>query len=137
MLRTILAVVGGLATWTVVATACNLVMRRAWPGYAEVEAAMGFTPAMMLARLLLGALASLGAGLVGAWISRGQRRAVVALTVVLLAVFIPVHYRLWEKFPLWYHLAFLLSLAVLPALGSTLMSFNSGSGKPQGVSNEP
>jgi hypothetical protein len=105
-------------------------MRLAWPGYAEVEAAMGFTPAMMLGRLILGALASLAAGLVAAWISRGQQRTIVVLTVVLLALFIPVHYRLWEKFSLWYHLTFLLSLALLPALGDRLFRFNSGIGKP-------
>jgi hypothetical protein len=93
---------------------------------------MGFTPAMLLARLILGALASLGAGLVGAWISRGQRRAIVVLTVVLLAVFIPVHYRLWEKFPLWYHLTFLLSLAVLPALGGKFIPFNREAPSPRG-----
>jgi hypothetical protein len=94
-----------------IATIGNVVMRFAWPGYSEVETAMGFTPAMMLARLILGALASLGAGLVGTWITKGKGRAIVVLAGVLVALFIPVHYGLWEKFPLWYHVVFLLSLA--------------------------
>ena len=103
-----------------IATIGNIVMRLAWPGYSEVEKAMAFTPAMMLARLLLGALASVGAGIVGAWMTKGNGRAIVVLAVVLLAIFIPVHYGLWDRFPLWYHITFLLSLVVITPLGSML-----------------
>ena len=120
MLRAILGVVGGLVSWMLIATIGNIVMRLAWPGYSEVEKAMAFTPAMMLARLLLGALASVGAGIVGAWITKGNGRAIVVLAVVLLAIFIPVHYGLWDRFPLWYHITFLLSLVVITPLGSML-----------------
>jgi len=120
MLRAILGVVGGLVSWMLIATIGNIVMRLAWPGYSEVEKAMAFTPAMMLARLLLGALASVGAGIVGAWITKGNGRAIVVLAIVLLAIFIPVHYGLWDKFPFWYHITFLLSLVVITPLGSML-----------------
>jgi hypothetical protein len=98
-------------------------MRLAWPGYSEVETAMAFTSAMMLARLIVGALASLGAGFVGASIAKGKGVAIIVLAGVLLALFIPVHYGLWEKFPIWYHLVFLLSLAVMPPLGGHLFRF--------------
>jgi len=120
MLRAILGVVGGLVSWMLIATIGNIVMRLAWPSYSEVEKAMAFTPAMMLARLLLGALASVGAGIVGAWITKGNGRAIVVLAVVLLAIFIPVHYGLWDRFPLWYHITFLLSLVVITPLGGML-----------------
>jgi len=103
-----------------IATIGNIVMRLAWPGYSEVEKAMAFTPPMMLARLFLGALASAGAGLVSAWITKGNGRAIVVLAAILLVIFIPVHYGLWDKFPLWYHITFLLSLVVMTPLGSTL-----------------
>jgi hypothetical protein len=103
-----------------IATIGNIVMRLAWPGYSEVEKAMAFTPAMMLARLLLGALASVGARIVGAWITKGNGPAIVVLAIVLLAIFIPVHYGLWDRFPFWYHITFLLSLVVITPLGGML-----------------
>ena len=41
---------------------------------------------------------------------------------VLTALFIPVHYRLWDNFPLWYHLLFLASLFPLTVLGALLFA---------------
>jgi hypothetical protein len=38
----------------------------------------------------------------------------------LIVIFIPVHYALWEKFPLWYHVVFFASLAVMTMLGARL-----------------
>ena len=35
-------------------------------------------------------------------------------------IFIPVHYGLWENFPLWYHVVFFASLAVMTVLGARL-----------------
>jgi hypothetical protein len=115
--RAIAAVAAGLVAWTLLATLANLAMRAAWPSYAAVEAAMSFTPEMMIARLLVGALASLGAGWLAARITHRNGGAIYALAGILIAVFIPVHYRLWEKFPLWYHAVFFASLAVMPVLG--------------------
>jgi hypothetical protein len=120
MLRAILSVIAGVVTWMVIATGGNLALRFAWPGYAEAEPTMAFTLPMLLARLVLGAAASIGAGLVGAWVSRGSRRAVGILAAILLLFFLPVHYRLWDKFPVWYHAAFLISLVVLTVIGGML-----------------
>lgn len=118
MLRAIAGIAGGLLAWVVVATVGNRVLRAAWPGYAAVEVAMKFTLAMLLLRLLLGALSSLCAGFFAAWIAKGNRVAVTVLAGLLLVAFIPVHYTLWERFPVWYHLTFLLSLVVATVLGA-------------------
>jgi hypothetical protein len=120
MPRAIVGVVAGLIAWMLIATVGNLGMRIAWPGYSEVEAAMRFTDAMMVARLFLGALSSLGAGFVVAWITHRNGRAVWILAALLLIVFVPVHYGLWEKFPAWYHATFLVSLVVMTRLGGML-----------------
>jgi hypothetical protein len=104
----------------IVATAGNVLLRVSWPGYAQVEPTMAFTTAMMVARLALGAASSIAAGFVGAWVSRGRRRAIWVLAGVLLLFFIPIHYRLWDTFPLWYHATFLISLVVLTVTGGRL-----------------
>jgi hypothetical protein len=44
----------------------------------------------------------------------------MALGILLIALFIPVHYSLWDRFPIWYHLTFLVSLLPLAILGARL-----------------
>ena len=112
------AVVAALATWILVATVLNLPLRISWPHYHEAETAFNFTFAMKLARLALGAVSSLAAGFVAAWIGKGRMGAVLLTGVILLGLFIPDHYLLWSKFPVWYHLTFLVSLFPLTLLGA-------------------
>ncbi len=131
MVRTVVAVVAGLIVWFVVATLVNLLFRALWPAYAEVEIGMNFTLAMLLGRLLLGALSSLCAGLTLAWIAKGNGRTVKVLGILLTLVFIPVHYHVWDKFPLAYHLIFLASLLPVTVLGACL--FGTGSVDRQGA----
>ncbi|HUN91738.1 MAG TPA: hypothetical protein VMU33_06760 [Burkholderiaceae bacterium] len=105
----------GLATWLVVASLGNLVLRFAFAGYRDVEPTMGFTPAMLAARLLLGARASAACG-VATRIGAGARAPLaLASGIVLLAFFLPAHVALWDRFPTWYHAAFLASLPLIPA----------------------
>jgi len=118
--KTVGAVLAALATWIFVATVLNLPLRASWPHYPEAETAFNFTFTMKLARLVLGAVSSLAAGFVAAWIGKGRMRAATLTGVVLLGLFIPNHYLLWSKFPVWYHLTFLLSLVPLTLLGAAL-----------------
>ena len=118
--RTVCAVIAAVFTWFFVATVLNLVLRAWWPHYHEAESAFNFTFAMKLVRLVLGAISSLGAGFVAAWIGKARMRAAMLTGVVLLALFVPGHYRIWDKFPVWYHLIFLVSLLPLTLLGAAL-----------------
>jgi hypothetical protein len=118
--KTVGAVIAALVTWFFVATVLNLALRASWPHYHEAELAFNFTLAMKLARLVLGATSSLGAGFVAAWIRKGRMKAATLTGIVLLVLFIPGHYRLWSKFPVWYHLTFLVSLLPLILLGAAL-----------------
>jgi hypothetical protein len=115
--RKIIGVVGGLIAWIVVATILNWLMRLGWPGYAEAEKPMAFTLPMLAGRLVAGALSSVAAGVAFARIAKGGS-ASIALGVVLLAVFLPIHFGLWDKFPVWYHAVFLISLLPLAVLGA-------------------
>lgn len=120
MVKAIAGVAGGLVVWTLVATLGNLVLRFAWPGYAGVEKAMTFTVGMLIGRLVLGAVSSLCAGVTVAAIAKRHDRIVALFAGILFLVFIPVHYRLWTNFPLWYHLVFFVSLVGMTLLGAAL-----------------
>lgn len=113
MIRSILAVLAGLAVWVLVATLLNLGLRAGLAGYALAEPTMAFTLGMKIARLTLGALASLSAGAVTGLIAPSKAWPAWVLGAIVLASFIPAHVYLWAKFPVWYHLTFLLTLVPL------------------------
>ena len=123
-LRGVLAVAAGFIVWFAVATVGNFAIRWLVPGYTEVEKTMDFSLAMLFARLVLGAVASLAGGAACIAIARGARVPVYALALLLLAMFVPIHVNLWAKFPVWYHIVFLGSLVLLVVLGARLGRFN-------------
>ena len=119
-IRIALGVVIGFVAWFVVATVGNLLLRGLLTGYAQAEPAMTFTLPMQLARLVLGAISSVAAGFACAASMRSVASAVRYFAAFLVLFFIPVHYSLWTRFPLWYHVVFLGSLAPLALLGGSL-----------------
>ena len=121
MIRSILAVIVAVITWFIVATIGNWILRAALPGYSAVEVSMNFTFTMMICRLVLGLLSSLCAGFVCATVARNRVAPKVA-GAVMVVLFLPVHYMLWVKFPMWYHLFFLISLAPALLIGASLQS---------------
>jgi uncharacterized protein (DUF983 family) len=125
-LNLVLAAVAGFFTWWIVATVLDRALRLAWPEYAVAVPTMTFSLSMLLARLVEGALCTLAAGALAAWIGRASssRRAAVAMAALLLLFFVPTHAMIWSHFPVWYHLTFLGSLAPLTLLGARLVSLS-------------
>src|SRR5712692_433200 len=107
MKRSIFAALAGLAVWVLVASLLNRGLRLGLAGYAIAEPTMTFTLEMKIARLILGALASLAAGAATGAIAPSGQRLPWVVGAILLAAFIPAHIQLWVKFPVWYHLVFL------------------------------
>ena len=120
MKRSIVAFAGGVVVWILVASLINRTLRLGLPGYSAAEPALMFTLAMKLARLTMGALASLAAGATAGAIAPSSRRVPSILGSVVLALFIPSHIFLWAKFPVWYHLTFLVTLVPLVVLGARI-----------------
>jgi hypothetical protein len=119
MKRSLLAFFTGFVVWVVVVTLLNFGLRAAIPGYTAAEPTMSFTLPMMVGRLTIAAITSLVAGAVVGFIAPATRTPWV-LGVVLVAAFLPEHVRIWSKFPVWYHLTFLVTLLPLIVLGSRL-----------------
>jgi len=117
MLRLIGGAVVGVISWFVIVVVLDFLLRFSWHDYAVVERAMTFTLPMMAARLSESAISSLLSGLAAATVARGRWAALIS-GLILLAYFLPVHYAIWNKFPVWYHLTFLTSLPLLAYVGS-------------------
>lgn len=120
MARAALSVIAGLVTWAVVVTLLNLGLRAALPGYHAAEATLQFTLTMKIGRLTEAALASLAAGAVAGFIALERKWAPWAVGLITLALFLPSHVMLWNKFPVWYHLSFLVPLVPLVLLGAAV-----------------
>ena len=120
MKRSILACLAGLLTWIVVVTVINRGLRLSLPNYTAAEQTLQFTLVMKWARLLMAIVTSAVAGAVTGWISRSSRWAPLIVGSVVLAMFVPVHIAIWSKFPVWYHLTFLLSLIPLTYAGGQI-----------------
>ena len=120
MWRTFLAVVAGLVTWAVVVTILNIGLRAAIPGYHAAEATLQFTMAMKIGRLTEAALTSLVAGVAVGLTDPSRKWTPWLAGAIVLAIFLPVHVKLWSMFPAWYHLTFLIPIAPLFALGTRM-----------------
>ena len=122
MVKAVIGVVTGLAVWVAIIAGAGVIMRLSWPAYASVATAMTFTLPMLLARLSIGAFATVSTGLVATCIAPRSMLVRVIPGVILLVAFIPQHITLWDRFPLWYHLTFLISLVPLTWVGGTISS---------------
>ena len=120
MKRSIVAFFAGLVAWVLVVSLLDRVLRLTIEGYAAAETGNTFTLGMLLARLGMAAATSLIAGAVTGWIPRSSARVSWVLGLVILALFIPNHVRLWHSFPVWFHLSFLVPLVPLMMIGSRL-----------------
>ena len=131
MKRLIFGAIAGLAVWVLVASLLNRGLRLGLAGYAIGEPTMTFTLWMKIARLIVGALASLAAGATTGAIAPSSQRLPWLVGAILLAAFIPEHIQIWGKFPVWYHMVFLVTLAPLVALGAALPPSRAASEKPK------
>jgi hypothetical protein len=120
MKRVILACLAGLLTWVVVVTVINRVLRLSLPNYTAAEHTLQFTLGMKWARLSMAIVTSMVAGAVTRWISPGSRWAPLIVGSVVLAMFAPWHIANWRKFPVWYHLTFLLTIIPAVFVGALL-----------------
>lgn len=120
MWRTIGSIVAGLVAWAVVVTILNFGLRAAIPGYHAAEATLQFTMAMKIGRLTEAAITSVVAGAIAGLIAPTKRWAPLAVGLITLAMFLPEHVKLWNHFPVWYHLSFLVPLVPLVVLGGLL-----------------
>src|SRR5262249_27381570 len=75
---------------------------------------------MLVARLAISAVTLLAAARITAFVAPKARTATLLLGAILLVAFVPIHINLWNRFPAWYHVTFLLTLIPLSVLGGRL-----------------
>lgn len=104
-------VVAGSVTAIGMGLVAVLLARRLWPAYAAAEPTKQYSLAMLIGRLLAGALCTAAASVVATRIARSDS-AVIGwwLGGLFLAVALPIHvWDVWADYPAWYHLVYLSS----------------------------
>ena len=97
-IKIVLAVLIGFVVWFVVATVANLLIRASLSDYAAAELATRFTVPMLFARLVVGAVSSVAAGLACALSIRTIPAAVKVFAVALVLFFLPCTIRCGHSF---------------------------------------
>jgi len=121
MLKIILGVVAGFFVWSILWVGTDAVLKAVWAGYKENVEAMSFSPAMLIVPLILSAVCSITAGFVAALIAGENSKSPLILGALLLIVGIFAQMGVWEKIPLWYHLAFWILLIPMTVFGGKLI----------------
>jgi hypothetical protein len=121
MLKIILGVFVGFFVWSILWVGIDAVLRGMWAAYDESVEAMSFSAAMLIVPLILSAVCSVIAGAVAALIAKENLISPLILGVLLLVVGIFVQMGVWEKIPLWYHLAFWILLIPMTVFGGKLI----------------
>ena len=120
MKRSFFACLAGLITWLVVVSVINRGLRLTIPNYTAAEHTLEFTLAMKWARLVMAIVTSLAAGAATRWVAPASRWTPASVGGIVLAMFLPAHISLWHRFPVWYHLSFLLPIVPAVVLGARL-----------------
>lgn len=122
-LRRVVGLIAGFGTALAIFVVATLVAGVVWPAYAAAAPTKAFTPAMLGARLITGAVGTALAAGVTATIARDNGLAAWWLGLALLACSLPIHLiRVWADYPLWYHIAYLSYLVPIAGLTGRVLA---------------
>ncbi|MCG8405349.1 MAG: hypothetical protein MI923_09145 [Phycisphaerales bacterium] len=117
MKRVVFAIVMGFIAWTVIWLGAGAVLQSSMPDAFSAGRPIADVPALVIT-LALSLVCSLAAGFVASKIgATSAGKAVLTLSLILLAVGIGVQVSMWQLMPVWYHLAFLAFIVPMTTLG--------------------
>ena len=131
MVKIVLGVIAGFVAWSIVWVGSDQVLMTLMPGWygthqlafeAAITNGEPFTadPSVLVFHLVRASIVSLMSGFLAAFVAGENRRAPLALGIVLLLVGVGVQAMAWNYAPAWYHILFLLLLVPMTIAGGRL-----------------
>ncbi|HEX6126841.1 MAG TPA: hypothetical protein VFZ23_15820, partial [Pyrinomonadaceae bacterium] len=131
MLKIILGVVAGFVAWSILWVGSDQVLMSLSPDWygahqrafqLAVENGSSFTAdtTILIMHIVRAAIVSIISGFIAAVVAGENRKAPLALAVVLLIVGVAVEAYVWNYAPVWYHLLFLIVLVPTTILGGKM-----------------
>jgi len=135
MIRIILGVIVGFIAWTIMWLGSDYVLTASFPWYASEQSKFmlaiyteraSFEPSitMLIVDIARSVIASFLVGYLAAFIAGENRKSILALGILLLAVGIYFEMTVWRYLPVWYHLVFLFLLIPATIAGGKLKRFS-------------
>ena len=126
--KVVLGTIAGFLVWLVVWIGGEMVLSAIWPEWygahqraftAAIKTGSSFAAdaTILVIHVVFATFIAMLAGFVAAWIARGNKRAPLALGVLLLALGILKAAMSWPLVPIWYHLAFTAVLLPMAIVG--------------------
>ena len=119
VVRVIASVIGGILFFVLAAIALGVVAKELWPEYAAV-ADRAYTLPMLWSRLVSGAAATIFAAWFAVLLGKQDLKTGFLIGVALLGLSVPWHLNIWDKYPVWYHLAWFAIIVPSALLGARL-----------------
>ena len=132
MLRIVLGVIVGFFSWLIVWVVSEKVLSALWPAFGVHQHAFEevvknggqFTAnaTMLLTHIVVGSIIAVLSGFLAALIAGGNKRAPLALGVLLLALGLLKVVLSWPYVPIWYHVIFTAILLPMAIMGGKLIT---------------
>ncbi|WP_374948141.1 hypothetical protein [Mucilaginibacter sp.] len=110
--NTIAGVISGLVAYSAIGKLGLYLLQLSWAEYAVHNTDKKYTVTMLLARLVMGMLAAIAAGIICAILAKdkGKSAWLVSVIVFLVAAYIHLLTAVWMEYPVWYHFTYLLPI---------------------------
>jgi len=122
IVRIVVAVLIGVVVSRIVLDGGSMLLRTAWPAYAVAEPDRAYSLAMLFVRLVMFSTMIAAVSAIGTLVAHDHRFSWLAGSVIL-AISIPPHLypgHVWEFYPPWYHIVYLVSIIPLALLAGHL-----------------
>lgn len=122
ILRILAAVLVGFVVSRIVLDGGSVLLRAGWPAYAVAEPDRAYSLAMLLVRLVLFSTMIGAVSVTGTLVARDERFSWLG-GALILAISIPPHLYpgyVWEFYPAWYHIVYLLSIIPIALIAGRL-----------------
>ncbi|MFN8342955.1 MAG: hypothetical protein U0V64_14935 [Cyclobacteriaceae bacterium] len=115
-------IVAGLIAYAISGKLGLYLLQLCWSAYETHSADRSYTLSMLLARLFVGTLAAIAAGVAATKFARDKGRTALLVGLLAFSGGAYVHFLTdtWTAYPIWYHLAYVLPIIPVTGLGGYL-----------------
>jgi hypothetical protein len=125
MTKTIYSILAGLLAYAIIGKLGLHLLKIYWSNYALREIDKSYTLTMLLSRQVVGIAASVIAGVTSTKLSSNNKRSAWLVGVIIFGLAAYHHlFNVWNDYPVWYHLAYLLPIVPVVGLSQYLVGKN-------------
>ena len=116
-------ILSGLIAYIVLGSISLFLLRSCWADYAMASKDKSYTTGMLFSRLFVAIISSVFAGMVATKISGDKGRIACFAGLIIFCIASYIHFfKVWDDYPLWYHLSYLVPIIPVTTLSHYFIS---------------